>query len=326
MSTDRDVTRIVRSWLEEGRTALPDRVLDIVLDQLPATRQRPAPWPARRLLDMNIPTRLAVAAAAVFALAVVGVIALPKGGGVAAPQPTASPTASPTPVPTVHPSVDATPVPSVVAGPLPLPSEGALAAGTYVMTPFPNSAGNACWTPPQPGCIETTADASIRITFTVPAGWEPDPLHLGVWLSGKGAAPPGGAVLFVERGGWLYRDSCHSSATTAIKVGPSVDDFANALVNHPSLDVTAAKPVTLGGYSGKYLDLQIPSDISACTNGGYFPWEPGIYAQGPSQRWHIWILDVNGIRVVILTTDYAGTSLADRTALQAMVNSIQIKP
>ena len=105
-----------------------------------------------------------------------------------------------------------------------------------------------------------------------------------------------------------------------------MDDFANALVNHPSLDVTAPKPVTQGGYSGKYLDLQIPSDISKCTNGGYYPWEPGIYAQGPSQRWHIWILDVSGIRVVILTTDYAGTSAADRAALQAIVDSIQIQP
>ena len=28
MSTDRETTRIVRSWLEEGVTALPDRVLD----------------------------------------------------------------------------------------------------------------------------------------------------------------------------------------------------------------------------------------------------------------------------------------------------------
>jgi hypothetical protein len=27
MSTDRDVARIVRSWVEDGRNALPDRVL-----------------------------------------------------------------------------------------------------------------------------------------------------------------------------------------------------------------------------------------------------------------------------------------------------------
>ena len=65
MSTDRDVTRIVRSWLEEGVTALPDRVLDAVLDQLPATPQRRAPWPARRLRDMNILLVLPRAAAAV---------------------------------------------------------------------------------------------------------------------------------------------------------------------------------------------------------------------------------------------------------------------
>jgi hypothetical protein len=39
MSTDRDVTRIVRSWLDEGATQLPDRVLDEVLVQLPTTRQ-----------------------------------------------------------------------------------------------------------------------------------------------------------------------------------------------------------------------------------------------------------------------------------------------
>lgn len=44
MSTDRDTTRAVRSWLEEGVSALPDRVLDAVLDQLPATRQRRAGW------------------------------------------------------------------------------------------------------------------------------------------------------------------------------------------------------------------------------------------------------------------------------------------
>ena len=42
MSTDRDVTGIVRSWLDEGVTALPDCVLDTVFDQRP--RDPPAPF------------------------------------------------------------------------------------------------------------------------------------------------------------------------------------------------------------------------------------------------------------------------------------------
>jgi hypothetical protein len=34
MTTERETTRIVRSWLEDGATQLPDRVLDGVLDAL----------------------------------------------------------------------------------------------------------------------------------------------------------------------------------------------------------------------------------------------------------------------------------------------------
>lgn len=259
---------------------------------------------------MNVPSRIAVIAAAVVLVAVVGALAIPKAGGVAGPQPTPVPT----PVPTPSPS------------PIALPSSGALAPATYVTTPFvrPGSA-EACMTPPQSGCVETSADDSIRITFTVPDGWEPDPIHYGIWLTGKGNVAPGGASVFFERGGWLYSDPCHSTPPPTIQVGPSADDFANALANDRSLTTTAPVAVTLGGYSGKYMDLQIPSDISACTDN-YWPWEPGFFAQGPSQRWHLWILDVNGTRVVVLTTDYAGTSAADRTALQAIVNSIQIQP
>ena len=45
MSTDRDVARTVRSWLEDGVTTLPDRVLDDVLDQLPRPHSvRPRGW------------------------------------------------------------------------------------------------------------------------------------------------------------------------------------------------------------------------------------------------------------------------------------------
>ena len=49
MSTDRDTTRIVRSWLQTDEHESADRVLDAVLDQLDTTPQRRATWwPARR--------------------------------------------------------------------------------------------------------------------------------------------------------------------------------------------------------------------------------------------------------------------------------------
>ncbi len=81
MSTDRETTRIVRSWLEEGVTALPDRVLDTVLDQVPATPQRRSRWPTRRITQMNRFLPATIAAAAVVVVAVVGYNVLPGVSG-----------------------------------------------------------------------------------------------------------------------------------------------------------------------------------------------------------------------------------------------------
>ena len=50
-----------------------------------------------------------------------------------------------------------------------------------------------------------------------------------------------------------------------------------------------------------------------------------IYAQGPSNRWRLWILDVEGYRSVIVSTDYADTSEEDRAEQQAIIDSIQIQ-
>jgi hypothetical protein len=95
VSTDREVTRIVRSWLEEGPNALPDRVLDNVLDQVPATPQRRHSLPAWRLPHMKTQIRIAMAAVAVVVVALIGINFLPKttsvGGPSAAPSPTVAP-------------------------------------------------------------------------------------------------------------------------------------------------------------------------------------------------------------------------------------------
>ena len=90
-TTDRDTTRIVRSWLDEGATRLPDRVLDAVLDQVPATPQRRAGWLARRFLPMNTYARLGLIAAAILAVAIVGIGLL--GRNDVGPSPSVAPSA-----------------------------------------------------------------------------------------------------------------------------------------------------------------------------------------------------------------------------------------
>ncbi len=95
MTSDRDTRRIVRAWLGEGVTALPDRVLDEVLDRVPQTRQRRGVWwRVRPLLYTNRSLAVAVAATAVMVVAYLGFgVVAPSGVGddPLAPVPSASP-------------------------------------------------------------------------------------------------------------------------------------------------------------------------------------------------------------------------------------------
>jgi hypothetical protein len=219
-----------------------------------------------------------------------------------------------------------------------------LEAGQYEERPFGHDreGHTMCLVPPQPGCRERNGanPAFTRtITFTVPDGWawnDSDNLadvrghllnpHDGLFKKATGMVAPQGMRLQFLRGGWLFSDPCRKvDAVPEIRVGPSANDFVDALAAHPLLDVTTPVPVTLGGYSGKYLDLQVPSNIADCT-AGYLPWAPTYYAPAPNHRWHIWSLDVDGVRVVVLSEDFAGTSPADMAEMQAVIESIQIQP
>ena len=94
MSADRDVTRIVRSWLHEDAREDADRILNLVLDEIDTTPQRRAPWLARRFPVLNNnAVRFGIAAAAVILVAIVGITLLPRAG-VGVPDASPSPSAS----------------------------------------------------------------------------------------------------------------------------------------------------------------------------------------------------------------------------------------
>ena len=287
MSTDRDTTRIVRSWLEEGATALPDRVLDAVLDELPTTPQRRVTWwPARRFPIMNQAMRLGIAAAVVAVATLFGYsyLVAPNMGDPGLGDPSPTPTATPQPL-----------------------GDGPLDAGTVV-------------------AVGLGPSESVTATFIVPEGWEGFVGAAVLPVSGT-EDPDGMGIVFADVNDGLYSDPCHGhSGSGDVQIGPTVDDLAAALTAQTAYEATAPTDVTLGGYSGKRMDLQLPSGVALCDLTEFLPWPGSIHAQGPDHRWHLWILDVEGDRLVIMSTSFAGTTEDDLAEQQAIIDSIQLQP
>jgi hypothetical protein len=109
-------------------------------------------------------------------------------------------------------------------------------------------------------------------------------------------------------------------------VGPTVGDFAAALGAQKVNRATTPIDTTLGGYSGKRMDLRLPTDVASCDDGRFIPWEGTIHAQGPDNHWRLWILDVAGDRVIVETDWVPATPAADIAVGQAVVDSIRFHP
>jgi hypothetical protein len=302
MTTRNELDRSISAWLAaDAPNGAPDDVLEASRDRIRNTRQRRGWIPARRFEDVNNFAKVLVGAAAVVAVAVVGINLLPgsQTGVGGAPPPASASVASPSPSPS--PSLSPTPAPtaSLVA---------------HAIRP--------CCTEDDPRFDPMTFEIMAPSTWDA---WS-DSAVLGVWPVGPGNDPPDGAFVGLYPGGDVFSDPCltDEEADADVPVGPTVDELAAALADHPALDVTAPVDVTLAGYSGKYLDLTVPDDISECVR--YMPTDHHIYAQGPGQRWHMWILDVDGVRVVVETNDYPGTPPERLAEEQAIIDSLVITP
>jgi hypothetical protein len=90
--------------MDEGVTQLPDRVLDLVLDRIPATPQRRPSWLARRTPSMNNYARLGLVVAAVLAVVIVGIGLFGRSLEVGPPA-SASPLVTASPAAAVNPLV-----------------------------------------------------------------------------------------------------------------------------------------------------------------------------------------------------------------------------
>jgi len=287
VSTDRDVERIVRSWMDEGVTQLPDRVLDAVLDQLPATPQRRVSWLARTFAVSTTTTRLALAAAVVAAL-VFGIRFLSTS--------------------TIGDNTEPTPTPSVAASP----------------TVSPISRPNASW--PLDAGTYSLPDFPLGVTFTVPSGWHTcsDSLvEQGVCLTQTDVLfETRLSFLIVEN---VVSDPCGlGDEPLDPPVGPSVDDLVTAISNLAGFEAGAPAVVTIDGYDGKQFTLTSPQDpgcdfktwMTADRTNGIHAGEVNLLV----------VLDVNGTRLVIAGAYYPEHpgATAERAAMEKIMASVQI--
>ena len=147
--------------------------------------------------------------------------------------------------------------------------------------------------------------AAIPVTFTVPDDWT---IAEGwsAYTGGFGAAAGGLTGVVFDEISNVYTDGCQWKLFDP-PVGPTVDDLVAAWANVPELNPTAPVDITVDGYAGKQIELTVP-DYTGCNGGNKFglyqipsdqtPEEPGFWAQGPNEHNQVWVLDVDGTRLV----------------------------
>jgi hypothetical protein len=241
--------------------------------------------------------------------------------GLSSPTPTSSPVSAAVP--------SAPPTASVHATPQPMPTadgDTGLGAGTYAFD-FAR--------------LDTPERPFPSVLITVPDGWS--------GFRGFGVdSLSGSRYHFVSF--WdvvdVYANSCHWLGPK-VDPGPTVDKLAAVLAARPLRNAPVPVSVSLAGYDGKYLQWSVPKGIafSDCDKDpsdgqSYFeswtsnalwnaPFDPSgttdRYEQGPGQVDRLWILDVEGHRLVIDASYLPGATAQDQADLQQVVDSIRFE-
>jgi hypothetical protein len=187
-------------------------------------------------------------------------------------------------------------------------SEGVLAPGTYLLDTLP-----------------------VDLMLDIPAGDSPG------WHVGK--ATPGAVILLwftppeITYGLAIWKvdnvpaDPCNAAGGELDPpVGPSVDDFVSALSDLPGFRATAPVDVAVGAFEGKEIAL------TALHSGDDCP-QPIAWSVGndmadftPGDEIPLWILDVDGVRLVVFPIEPEEPDHDVRAELQQILDSIRTDP
>jgi hypothetical protein len=192
---------------------------------------------------------------------------------------------------------------------IPPVSEGIREPGRYVFSSY------------DPGL-----DASYRISIDVPDGYRNESGHAVVKLGFNQTAV---GTMAIED---IYANACQWEGTALDRSAiSSAEGVAAALASQKGLRVSTPTDVTVDGFAGTYMERRVPArtDLSECDLGQFRVYE----VPGWGERYLVrgllsllWIIDVDGVPLVIEASLDAGTSAQVRAELLQMVESIQIDP
>jgi hypothetical protein len=295
MRTDNQTLQLMAAWLEDGRTQLPDHVLDAVLEQLPSKPQRRRWSPARRISDMSAFAKFAIATAAVLVVAIVGinVFGTPSGSGVGGVG--ASAPASPSPAPS---------------------------SGSYRVAPTRGAI--------EPGRYRWLTD-NVQVLFVLPDGWSGGD---GAIFKNEDTATEASFAHNLP-GSWLevthvYTDACQSEGALE-PIGDSADDLIAALDSQRSTDAVVTDITSTWG-PGKRVQITEAENVdrAQCRHGADGPlqiWadavENAYYSFAPGSWGVVYVFDVDGERFVFNATYGPDVSQADVDQVEAIVESFE---
>lgn len=295
---DRNVDQLLDAWLDLGPDVAPDRVHSAVALEVRTTRQASgwSRWAAERFPSMNTPVRVAAALAAAAVIAFVGFRYLvPDNTGNT--EPTAIPTASASPT--------ATPV---AVRPLPPHGSAALDPGTYTVE-VPGS---------------DVSGSGVTATLSIGDGWTS-----GGWYIMN---PPDFTkdVSFWTVGN-VNADACDWGGTLPDPpIGPTVDDLVAALDAQAHTRMSAPVDIVVGGYLGKRVTMKTTALLDCPGVDTFVMWvdpsgDPGrgLIPSGPRDR--VWILDVDGHRVVIVTSQGVPEDTDATATVAAVIDSLRFE-
>jgi hypothetical protein len=277
----------LRAWITARDPGPAPATLRASAAQVAFDERRPAGL--RRLPPARPAWRIAIAIAAGVVIAIVGI-------GLMSRDQVGRPAVSPPPTPAATPASATDPL---------LPRTGAIEPGRYVVS-APRAA----------------------VHLTVPADWWGNGMGVGRSTSrGTGVID---LIVTSPDIAYVVPDVCTDEANLELAaVGSRPADLTTALVNEQGVQRIGPTDVTLGGYPAKKFVVML--DPSCRQESGHGIWADAAGAYGAFWLNHgdigtIFVVDVDGERIVI-THRYPGTASAESIAqLEAITASIDIEP